>query len=427
MDNLSQESRLTPNLFAGALGLGVLVQTITSLIVYYFVGDGFLSVLPAAFAILVMFVYLHLSERKTPIHYKTGDFADGFYYLGFLFTLWSLIVSLMVMGVFDVGGEGNQFLLSQFGLALVTTVFGLAGKLYLGLQHGSTPESLDDLVDEAKRSILATRTAGDAYRKMMNEVTGQTRSTLNQGTETLKATLDQMKAPLKNALKGLVDELEGVNEEVRASHLELTDAVHGIGAKLASSVSELTDALDSAQRESSKLGPLFPELQSGLYRLTEEFGSLSKEVVSSKDSFGQLMGESTQLLSTSAETVARASESLEKVTRTMLAAADEGGEAMKQRMDEATRAMAAYTGTLKEATGAVEEAAVRPLKEAAQAQREYQESFIETMKEASKSIDELTVSFKGLAEGERLAQEELHKTHIELVTAVKALRDELED
>ena len=91
-------------------------------------GDSkLLSVLPAAVAVGIMLLYLLVSRMWTREATRHPDFADGFYYMGFLLTMVALVSTLMVIGDRS-DADLQQFVLRQFGLALTTTIAGLLGR-----------------------------------------------------------------------------------------------------------------------------------------------------------------------------------------------------------------------------------------------------------------------------------------------------------
>lgn len=89
-------------------------------------------------------------------NYKvTEAFADSLYYLGFLFTLWALFVSLGPM-ISDLTKMTSGFIINQFGIALITTVLGITYRtLIVQAQHRffGAPNTIEESFSELASSL----------------------------------------------------------------------------------------------------------------------------------------------------------------------------------------------------------------------------------------------------------------------------------
>ena len=84
---------------------------------------GFPQVFVTLFPVGVMLAYLALIWTSRRFLLREDQAGDGLYYLGLLFTLVSLSVSLHQ---FNVGEHTASYIVSNFGVALATTITGLA-------------------------------------------------------------------------------------------------------------------------------------------------------------------------------------------------------------------------------------------------------------------------------------------------------------
>ena len=64
-------------------------------------------------------------NKKMNTFVRDEQMGDSFYYLGFLYTLTALAISL-----FSIEGDIND-LLKNFGIAITTTLVGLIGRIIL--------------------------------------------------------------------------------------------------------------------------------------------------------------------------------------------------------------------------------------------------------------------------------------------------------
>lgn len=99
-------------------------------------------------AILGMVGYGFVAYRMPAIQLRLDRLGDNFYYLGFIYTLASMSAAILQIS----GGEGVDALIGSFGIALFTTIVGVAGRV-LFVQMRS---ELDEIESAVRRDLLAT-------------------------------------------------------------------------------------------------------------------------------------------------------------------------------------------------------------------------------------------------------------------------------
>lgn len=102
----------------------------------------------AVLAVLLMLSYGVLAYRMPAMQTRLDRLGDNFYYLGFILTLASLSAALFQLR----GGTHLEELLGSFGIALVTTIFGIAGRIMFVQLRGE----IDDIEDQVRRDLAAT-------------------------------------------------------------------------------------------------------------------------------------------------------------------------------------------------------------------------------------------------------------------------------
>lgn len=102
----------------------------------------------AAFAIALMLLYGVVAFQMPLVQMRLDRLGDNFYYLGFIYTLASLTIALWQLR----GGTRVDELLGSFGIALVTTIFGIAGRVLFAQLRSD----LDDIEERVRRDIAAT-------------------------------------------------------------------------------------------------------------------------------------------------------------------------------------------------------------------------------------------------------------------------------
>jgi hypothetical protein len=94
--------------------------------------------------IAIMVAYIVVGLNRSDDDVSDEKFADTCYYLGFIFTITSIIFSL-----FDLPNIGTriQDIAIRFGAAMVSTVFGLAVRVYLVSFRKDGADAVQDVED----------------------------------------------------------------------------------------------------------------------------------------------------------------------------------------------------------------------------------------------------------------------------------------
>lgn len=112
----------------------------------------------AGIPLLVMVSYIIIGVKRDDNTVSDEKFADSCYYLGFIFTITSIIFSL-----FDLPNIGTQMSLiaTRFGTAMASTVLGLAVRVYLVTFR----EDVEDAVQAAEEGVI------DASHRLREQLT----------------------------------------------------------------------------------------------------------------------------------------------------------------------------------------------------------------------------------------------------------------
>ena len=116
------------------LAIGVVIIVVTNL-----AGIGPWWVALALSALMVAF---GVSVRDTEV--SSDSKGESFYYVGLIFTFVALVAALVV---FDGGSDANRTIgiIRNFGIALVTTIWGLAGRVWYAMS-GDAPGDLEEAI-----------------------------------------------------------------------------------------------------------------------------------------------------------------------------------------------------------------------------------------------------------------------------------------
>ncbi len=221
-------------LVAGALLIGWAI----------FIGQALQYVL--FFAGLVMITYFIWVKFLISRGHNVQQLADSVYYLGFLFTLIALFFTLTPVLVTIEGTLGPGLIMERFGVALVTTIAGLIGRIFL-VQFQKVPDAAKEeaydqisaavhqLAREFDECVIYLRDARDVAGRAIGETTEGATASLLEVTEVASASIQRTS--------------EATMINVAATAEEATGLIRAASAENANSVQEFTkDATGQIQR-----------------------------------------------------------------------------------------------------------------------------------------------------------------------------------
>jgi uncharacterized protein YjiS (DUF1127 family) len=128
-------------------GLFALVAVLGFAAILFFKLKNFNANYVAAGAVALMLAYGLVAYQFPKVRMRLDRLGDNFYYLGFLFTLASLSAALIQLqqsiSIDDV--------LGSFGIALFTTIVGVAGRVLFVQMRGD----IEEVEDEVRRDLLS--------------------------------------------------------------------------------------------------------------------------------------------------------------------------------------------------------------------------------------------------------------------------------
>jgi hypothetical protein len=223
--------------------------------------------MPALFVTLVpvciMIAYAMLLGLARLFRLRDDQSGDNLYYMGFLFTLTSLAVSLYQFRTDE--GAADQ-IVQNFGIAIASTIAGIALRIFFNQMRRDPIE-----VEHTARLELA-----DAAKKVKRELEGTVLefSYFRRATQqSLAEAVEEINTQLKDAKVRIVGQLD---EFAGASSKPLEEASKKSGDTILQLNALIAEALESAVR-----------------RVTNEVGQLSRtteRIIKSFDSFASKLG-----------------------------------------------------------------------------------------------------------------------------------------
>lgn len=142
-----------------------IVLKIGSTVLGWWIGDRWILSFAIPLLIMALYVWGGLRWRDTD-DVPDEKFADSCYYLGFIFTISSIIVSLFDLPSLQSGGKLEDIAV-RFGAAMVSTVMGLIVRVYLVSFRKDIGDISRAIEDDLMEAEMALRThLGDAVGKL---------------------------------------------------------------------------------------------------------------------------------------------------------------------------------------------------------------------------------------------------------------------
>ena len=219
------------------LGLGILIiifanSLSTSITVQWFI-TGILF--------LLMVIYGYLAYRNASV--SSDIKGDGMYYLGLLFTFAALVAALVKFS-WVASADNLTPLIANFGIALVTTIIGLSGRVWFAMGQESAGDVAAGAVNDLEKEV-------DKWK-------GQ----LVRSGQTLESLIGHLKTS-ESVWKDTVARIMGTAEAVGNSCDDFTritkDLAQGAGAfreaanEIASSASRMTGPMHDVSKRIARL------------------------------------------------------------------------------------------------------------------------------------------------------------------------------
>ena len=214
-------------------------------------------------------------NKKMNTFVRDEQMGDSFYYLGFLYTLTALAVSL-----FGIEEDINP-LLKNFGIAITTTLVGLIGRIILSQFR----ESLDEMKEKSERQI------SDSARKLNAQLVQSIDILRNQSIAISKNTdkaLQDSSSSLRRhmvennkILQESTENSKNVIEEFNRQASDITRKISRINIpadkfeKFNESVDDIVKTLNNLESGLKK-----SSAESEIHKVTENFRSLNESIKS---------------------------------------------------------------------------------------------------------------------------------------------------
>ena len=204
--------------------------------------------MPILLLSLIIIIYGFWGTRQDKA--QLNKVADSCYYMGFIYTLMSIGITLYQIGITEDPNNIQNAILSNFGVALVTTLVGLMMRMYIGHFQVSTEETLGS--------------ADNAFAQSLDKAS----AAVNKFSDTIQHEQDRVKG-------GLEDIFSQVTEIPEKLSVLGKDTVSKIEQSFADEAKEASERLKTYVEESEKVSQLVLEEYRSVYKT---FGEAKTEI-----------------------------------------------------------------------------------------------------------------------------------------------------
>ncbi len=256
---------------------------------------------PAAVTIVpvsIMLTYAAAVIFIRSLRLREDQSGDNLYYMGFLFTLTSLAVSLWQ---FDVGGKPED-IVRNFGIAIGSTIAGIALRIFMNQMRRDPHEvervsrlELADASRKVRRELDATVVELNQFRRATQQIAeeswtdvrAQIEATAQRILTSIETVTERSAAPIETATRLSGESVESMTRTVVASLQASADALaegtetlaKSAETSLAGASERMTASLEAAaarlSRESQHLSGQTASLSEALAALTASVGTLA--------------------------------------------------------------------------------------------------------------------------------------------------------
>jgi ABC-type transporter Mla subunit MlaD len=189
--------------------------------------------------LVVMVAYMVVGYKTRGHEISEEKFADSCYYLGFIFTIASIVVCLLDVPNM-LGSNGLHGIALRFGAAMVSTVLGMAVRVYLV----SFRKDSSDAFQDAEQALLDTTRMFTAQLQDNLKTLQSFEQQVIDASKTSVANVQlQVEALSRNFSETLSEFYKQINEENRAAFREMADEGKAASARLAAAVDDYSQGM----------------------------------------------------------------------------------------------------------------------------------------------------------------------------------------
>ena len=251
----------------------------------------FKSILTLTLVGLMIFLGLIVYKKSRGDLVNTND-PNDFYYLGFIFTIYSLIAGFLPYAFIEGEVTNEKTVLSAFGLGMLTTFIGLAGRQVL-FQLFDKPD------DETENTRIRIQNKATQFSDNLQTLTERMNNNMNSfANEFEKANfrITEVSNKFSKQFEKVSSSLEGIENKFNAAINRFVSLADKKESDLLKFSDSLEKAGNSASVSLSKISTNAEKLNDGIQRIDlSVFVALNSEVSKFSTGFSSTLKELTSI------------------------------------------------------------------------------------------------------------------------------------
>lgn len=217
------------------------------------------------FMCILMLIYGFIIHRFSDVSQDTK--GDGIYYLGLLFTFAALVMALTEFDG-DFSSETFMPIIANFGIALLTTIVGLSGRVWFAMGQESAGDMAADTVNAFKQEVNKM--------KAQAVLSGQT-------FERLVSHLEKS----EHVWRDTVAKISGTAEEVGGSWDDFSQVTKGLAVGVEEFQKATKEIVSSSQRAAADIASSASQVSGPMHDASRRIARLNEECQKFNDVLGQ--------------------------------------------------------------------------------------------------------------------------------------------
>ncbi len=296
---------------------------------------NFSQIAVTSFPLSLMILYAAIAIITKRFRLREDRVGDNIYYLGFLYTLTSLAYALYV---YNPDGSGATDIITNFGIAIFTTIFGLAGRVLFN-QMRQDPVEYER---EARYSLAeASMAMRSELANIATELSVFKRRIAQIAEEGVVDVSNTAKGSMATSVKDFSGAATEVIDKIRSAFAAFTDH----SSRLNEIASKNVDALQSLFERIERIEVSPETLASKLDPVVKKFEELADEALQQNKTHTKDLKRLRQAV----EVATFASENLQKSLTTSDGAVSRKWDALISASDKIQTTAAQFTETLRKA------------------------------------------------------------------------------
>jgi hypothetical protein len=230
---------------------------------------------------------------------RADQIGDNLYYLGFIFTLVSLSVSL---SQFSAGGTAEE-IVANFGVALATTLLGVTLRVVFNQMRSDPVETEKEarlqLAEASRRLKVELMNASAEFGMAARAGRQSVHDAIEEMRENFGATLEEsgtrLKTAVANSADGLTEASTELERQIKGAGSRLTNASDALGQTIDASRSGLDDANQAATDRNTEFNSVARKLIGAIERLANRMDERVGPIDDIGDRFASLATTAAEL------------------------------------------------------------------------------------------------------------------------------------